>query len=69
MARTRISAKYQIVLPKEVRDRHGVKPGQEIEVISKGNVIALVPNRPLSAFRGILRGVPTEGHRDKKDRR
>lgn len=68
MARRRVSSKYQVVIPKEVRERHGVKPGLEMQVISKGGSIILVPDRPLSAFRGILRGMPTEGHREKKDR-
>jgi AbrB family looped-hinge helix DNA binding protein len=69
MARTRVSPKYQIVIPKEIRERHDLKPGQELHVISKGDVISLVPDRPLSAFRGILRGMPTTGFREKKDRR
>lgn len=69
MARTRVSPKFQVVIPKEIRERHGLKAGQEMQVISKGNVIALVPDRPLSAFRGILRGMPTSGYREKKDRR
>ena len=69
MARTRVSPKYQVVIPKEIRERHGLKPGQEMQVISKGDVISLVPDRPLSAFRGILRGMPTSGCREKKDRR
>lgn len=68
MARRRVSSKYQVVIPKEVRERHGVKPGLEMQVISKGGSIILVPDRPLSAFRGILRGMPTEGYREKKDR-
>jgi AbrB family looped-hinge helix DNA binding protein len=68
MARTRVSSKYQVVIPKEVRERHGLKPGLEMQVISKGRSIILVPDRPLSAFRGILRGMPTEGQREKKDR-
>ena len=68
MARTRVSPKYQVVIPKEIRERHGLKPGQEMQVISKGGVITLVPDRPLSAFRGILRGMSTEGYREKKDR-
>ena len=67
MARARVSPKYEIVIPEEVRERHDLKPGQEFEVISKGNVIALVPYRPLSAFRGVLHGMPTEGYREKKD--
>jgi AbrB family looped-hinge helix DNA binding protein len=68
MARARVSSKYQIVIPKEVRERHGVKPGLEMQVISKGGAIILVPDRPLPAFRGILRGMPTGRHREKKDR-
>lgn len=68
MARTRVSSKYQVVIPKEIRERHGLKPGQEMQVISKGSTITLVPDRPISAFRGILRGMPTAGHREKKDR-
>ena len=69
MARTRVSPKYQVVIPKEVRERHGLKPGQEMQVISKGGVITLIPDRPLSAFRGVLRGMPIVGYREKKDRR
>ncbi len=68
MARTRVSPKFQVVIPKEIRERHGLKPGQEMQVISKGETITLIPDRPLSAFRGVLRGMPTTGHRDKKDR-
>ncbi|HWS73175.1 MAG TPA: AbrB/MazE/SpoVT family DNA-binding domain-containing protein [Thermoanaerobaculia bacterium] len=68
MARTRVTSKYQVVIPKEIRERHGVKPGQEMQVISKGGVITLVPDRPLAAFRGILRGMSAAGVREKKDR-
>jgi AbrB family looped-hinge helix DNA binding protein len=63
-----VSPRFQIVIPKEIRERHGLKPGQELQVISKGNLIALIPDRPLSAFRGILRGMPTSGYREKRDR-
>jgi AbrB family looped-hinge helix DNA binding protein len=69
MARTRVSPKYEVVIPKEVRERHKLKPGQEMQVISKGAVITLIPDRPLAAFRSVLRGMSTEGHREKKDRR
>lgn len=68
MARTKISPKYQVVIPKEIRERLDLRPGQQMQVISKGGVITLVPDRPLSAFRGILRGMSTTGYRDKKDR-
>jgi AbrB family looped-hinge helix DNA binding protein len=68
MARTKVSSKYQVVIPKEVRIRADVRPGQEFQVIAKGGVIALVPERPLSSMRGFVRGMKTSGFREKKDR-
>ena len=67
MARTRVSSKYQVVIPKDVRARVGIRPGQEFQVIAKGGVIALVPERLLSAMRGFVRGMKTSGFREKKD--
>jgi AbrB family looped-hinge helix DNA binding protein len=68
MARTKVSSKYQVVIPKDVRSRAGVKPGQEFQVVTKGGVITLVPDRPVSEMRGFLRGIRTTGFREKKDR-
>jgi AbrB family looped-hinge helix DNA binding protein len=68
MAKTRVSPKYQVVIPKEIREGLALKPGQDLQVIRKGNVIMLVPDRPISAYRGILRGLTTSGFREKKDR-
>ena len=56
------------MIPKEVRTRADIRPGQEFQVIAKGGVIALVPERPLSAMRGFVRGMKTSGFREKKDR-
>jgi hypothetical protein len=39
-----------------------------MQVIRKGNIIMLVPEQPISAYRGILRGVPTTDFREKSDR-
>ncbi|HEX7707176.1 MAG TPA: AbrB/MazE/SpoVT family DNA-binding domain-containing protein [Thermoanaerobaculia bacterium] len=68
MARTRVSSKYQVVIPKDVRTHAGIRPGQEFQVIAKGGVITLVPERPLSSMRGFVRGIKTSGFREKKDR-
>ena len=68
MARTKISPKYQVVIPKEVRERMGLKPGQEMQVISKGGLVILVPERPIASLRGFVKGVKTDGLREKKDR-
>jgi len=68
MARTKVSSKYQVVIPKDVRSRADIRPGQEFQVIVKGGVITLVPERPLSTMRGFVRGIKTAGLREKKDR-
>lgn len=68
MGRTRVSPKYQIVIPKDVREKIDIRPGQEFQVITKGGIITLVPERPISAMRGFVRGIRTSGFREKKDR-
>jgi AbrB family looped-hinge helix DNA binding protein len=68
MARTRVSPKYQIVIPKEVRESMDLRVGQELQVVSKGGVITLIPERPVSSLRGFARGIRTDKLREKKDR-
>ena len=48
MARTVLSTKFQVVIPKDIREETGLRKGQTFQVISKGGVISLVPERPLS---------------------
>ncbi len=68
MATTTISPKFQIVIPKEVRDRLHLSPKQRLQVLEKGGVITLVPEVPLKSLKGVLKGMSKEGIRDKKDR-
>ena len=68
MGRTKVSSKYQIVIPKDVRERADIRVGQEFHVIVKGGQITLVPDRPISSMRGFVRGIRTTGFREKKDR-
>jgi len=68
MARTRISPKFQVVIPKEVRESMALRVGQELQVVAKGGVITLVPERPLSSLRGFAKGIRTDKLREKKDR-
>lgn len=68
MATAKISSKYQVVIPKAVRERAGIRSGQSVEVLLKDGIICLVPDRPLEELRGLLRGVATDGYRDKEDR-
>lgn len=68
MGRTKVSSKDQVVIPKDVRTSAGITPGQEFQVIAKGGVVTLVPDKPIASMRGFLRGIRTTGFREKKDR-
>ena len=68
MTTVTLSSKYQLVLPREARERLKLRPGTKLTVLEKGGVIYLVPERPLRAFRGIATGVSPRGLREKKDR-
>jgi len=68
IARTRVSPKFQVVIPKEVRESIDLRWGQEMQVVAKGGVITLVPERPLSSLRGFAKGIRTDKLREKKDR-
>ena len=68
MGRTKVSSKYQVVIPKDVRESARIQVGQEFQVIAKGGSVTLVPDRPISAMRGFVRGIRTTGFREKKDR-
>jgi AbrB family looped-hinge helix DNA binding protein len=68
MARAVISPKFQIVIPKEIRERMDLHPGQVVSLIERDGMVTLVPQRPLSELRGILKGAPTDDYRDESDR-
>lgn len=68
MSTTTISPKFQIVIPKEVRDKLHLVPQQRLQVIEKGGVITLVPGVPLKSLRGVLKGMSKSNIREKKDR-
>ena len=68
MAQAVVSTKFQIVIPKEIRERLDLKPGQQVALIDRGGYVALVPQRPISELRGIAKGAPTDDYRDETDR-
>ncbi len=63
-----LSRKYQLVLPRTVREQLRLQPGMKLIVLAKGRVIFLVPGRPMRAFRGAARGATYRDLREKKDR-
>jgi AbrB family looped-hinge helix DNA binding protein len=54
-----ISPKFQIVIPKAIRELLGLKPGQKLQAIPLGDRIELVQVRKLRDMRGFLRGIDT----------
>ena len=68
MATTTISSKFQIVIPKEVRDKLHLMPRQRLLVVEKGGVITLIPEVFLKSLKGALRGMTTTDVREKQDR-
>ena len=55
-----ISSKYEVVIPKEIRERLNLKPGQQLRPIVYGDGITLIPVRPVKEMRGFLRGIDTD---------
>lgn len=68
MATTTISPKFQVVIPKEVRDKLHLVPQQRLQVIEKGGVITLVPEVLLKSLKGVLKGMAKTDIREKKER-
>ena len=59
-----ISPKYQVVIPKSIREALGLRPGQKVQAIQYGDRVELVPVVPVSRMRGFLRGIDTDVPRE-----
>jgi len=68
MTTATLSSKYQLAIPKAVRERMSWKPGQKIAFIARadGILMAAVPER--KDLAGIASGANPEGYRDRGDR-
>ncbi|QIN77392.1 AbrB family transcriptional regulator [Rubrobacter marinus] len=64
METVKLSPKYQIVIPRSVREGLKLVPGQEVAVIRYRGRIELVPMKPVREMRGFLRGLDPEVGRE-----
>lgn len=63
-----LSTKFQISIPKAVREQQQWEAGQEFVFISKGKGVLVMPVPELEQLSGIARGANTDGFRDREDR-
>lgn len=68
MTQAILSTKYQLVIPRAIRQQLHLRSGQRMIFLVKGDVITLVPERPLSELKGIAQGIKPGPLREKKER-
>jgi AbrB family looped-hinge helix DNA binding protein len=68
MASVTISPKFQVVIPKAIREKLNLSPGQKVQAIAYEGRIELIPLRPIREMRGFLKGIDTTVERE-ADRR
>lgn len=64
MGTVTISPKFQVVIPKEIREKLGLSPGQKVQAIAYDDRIELIPVRPIREMRGFLKGIDTTVDRE-----
>jgi AbrB family looped-hinge helix DNA binding protein len=64
----KLSSKFQISIPKSVREANGWEAGQEFAFLPKGHGVVLVPIPTLDDLFGIAKGADPTGYRDRNDR-
>jgi len=59
-----VSPKYQVVIPKTVREALKLHPGQKMQIVEYAGRIELIPERDIKELRGFLKGINTEFKRE-----
>jgi AbrB family looped-hinge helix DNA binding protein len=59
-----ISPKFQVVIPKSIREAMRLSPGQKVQAVAYLDRIELIPVQPIKRMRGFLKGIDTDVPRD-----
>ncbi|MHB9072901.1 MAG: AbrB/MazE/SpoVT family DNA-binding domain-containing protein [Desulfobaccales bacterium] len=61
-----VSSKFQVVIPREVREAMAIQPGTQVQVFQYENRIELIPLQEPKALRGFIKGIDTEVPREER---
>jgi AbrB family looped-hinge helix DNA binding protein len=64
MTTVTISPKFQVVIPKRIRERLDLRPGQQVQVVEYGDRVEFMPVRSIASMRGFLAGIDTSVPRE-----
>ncbi len=64
MTTVTVSPKYQVVIPKKVREKFKIKPGQKLQLIDYLDRIEFIPVKNIKDMRGFLKGIDTDIKRE-----
>ena len=64
MTAVTVSPKFQVVIPKEIRESMGIVSGQKVQILAYQNRIELIPLKPMRNLRGLLKGIDTDVERE-----
>ncbi len=64
MTAVTVSPKYQVVIPKDVRESMGIYPGQKIQMLVYKNRIELIPLQSIKNLQGFAQGIDTDFERE-----
>jgi AbrB family looped-hinge helix DNA binding protein len=64
MQKVTISPKYQVVIPRTIRETLRLRPGQKMQVVEYEGRIELIPERDIKELRGFLKGINTKFERE-----
>lgn len=65
MVTVTVSPKFQVVIPKGVREKLGIQPGQKLQVLQFSDRLEFVPLQDIKKMRGFLKGIKTDVPREK----
>jgi AbrB family looped-hinge helix DNA binding protein len=68
MVTVKVSSKFQVVIPKTVREKLGLRPGQKLQILQFSDRIEFVLLQKIKNMRGFLKGIKTDVRREKNQK-